>query len=115
MLTGFTGNKTDIKDLFFPNLVCRFTACEADPDLKDYMMLLVYSWLACSVCYVFFEQANIWIHHNACDRRNEELKRDCYKHLLSLNQKYYDLHNTSDIRSRMRFDCINNQITWNVP
>lgn len=36
-------------------------------------------------------------------------------HLLQLDQTFYDLNSMSSIRGKMRFDCISNQITWNVP
>lgn len=58
---------------------------------------------------------NIWIHHNACEGNNLDLKENTMAHLLQLDQTFYDLNSMSSIRGKMRFDCISNQITWNVP
>jgi len=55
------------------------------------------------------------VHHNACDTRNQTLKVETLSHIMTLDQAFFDKHNESDIRSRLRYDCINNQITWNIP
>ena len=61
------------------------------------------------------EQLNIFVHHNECERSNQDMREATLQHLLSLDQSFYDRHSPSSLRAQMRWDCINNQITWNLP
>ena len=58
---------------------------------------------------------NVYLHHNACDTKNHQLRIDAYNHVLSLDQSFFDTWSMSEIRGSMNVNSINNMISWNVP
>jgi len=76
---------------------------------------LIISYIFSSILFILFEQINIHIHHNECGSQNYNMRESTMRHLFSLDQEFYDNTNSSSIRGKMRFDTINNQITWNIP
>jgi ABC-type multidrug transport system fused ATPase/permease subunit len=59
--------------------------------------------------------ANVYIHHNACDSKNHQLRTDAFRRVLSLDQAFFDTHSLSEIRSSMKVHSLNNMISWNIP
>ena len=47
---------------------------------------IVSSYILSKVLTILFEQLNIWIHLNACEGNNLDLKLNTMQHLLSLDQ-----------------------------
>jgi len=76
---------------------------------------IIVSYVIVSCFSILFEQLNIHVHHNSCESQNLDMRYTTMKHLFIQDQKFYDLNETSHIRGKMRFDCINNQMAWNVP
>jgi ABC-type multidrug transport system fused ATPase/permease subunit len=76
---------------------------------------LVLGFLATKVLERVFYVTQVFIHHNAVENRNMEMKMNAFKHVLSLDQAFFDTRSTSDIRDSMDADGMNSLITWNMP
>jgi len=63
----------------------------------------------------FLYVVNVYIHQNACDSKNGQLRNKSFQHVLFLDQAFFDTKTESEIRSSMDASSINNLITWNVP
>lgn len=59
--------------------------------------------------------ANVWVHHNACDYKNHQLRVKAFNHVLSQDTAFFDTHGTSEIRGAMNVHTLNNLMTWNIP
>ena len=54
--------------------------------------------------------------NNACDIKNRQMQVASFKHILSLDQSYFDSHCESEIKSfKSGVSALNNLITWNIP
>mmetsp|Transcript_111984 Transcript_111984/g.194429 ORF Transcript_111984/g.194429 Transcript_111984/m.194429 type:complete len:886 (-) Transcript_111984:1248-3905(-) len=58
---------------------------------------------------------NVYIHHTACDRKNQRLRDSVFRHVLSMDQSFFDTHSTSEIRGGMNVHTLSNLVTWVVP
>jgi ABC-type multidrug transport system fused ATPase/permease subunit len=90
MLTSFTDSNYKLSsiDAYIQYAVCNFTDCATvTTDKVSWVSFLLICYLLTKFCTVLFDQLNIWVHHNACERRNTALKVKTYEHVLNLDQE----------------------------
>jgi len=88
---------------------------DCTPSERGPMYGLIAAFFAFRLIERFFYVANVYIHHLACETKNQEIKGKAFRHVLSLDQAYFDTHTKSEIRAGMNVHAVNNMITWNIP
>ena len=59
--------------------------------------------------------SNVYVHSTVCDAKNAAMRSRSFKHVLSLDQSFFDVRALGDIRSAMCCEAVNNLVSWNVP
>jgi len=120
MLTGYVmamvtmqSNDTSLVENPYIINTCQYI-WECD-DTTDYRLRLILALILVSLAERLFYVTNVYFHHNACDSKNKRMQINAFKHILSLDQSYFDNHSESDIRGCMNVHAINNLISWNIP
>jgi ATP-binding cassette subfamily B protein len=112
VLTMFTVD-TSINENWVVRSACaNLMDCTDTDSLRKAMIL---SFMLVKVLQSALYVANVYLHHNACDTKNHELRIDAYNHVLSLDQSFFDTRSMSEIRGSMNVHSINNMISWNIP
>jgi len=98
----------------FVGLACRagLASCNTAFEVKRAMLVV---FILVSVAARFIYVANVWVHHNACVTKNARLSQLAFKHVLSLDQAYFDVHPKSAISGGMNVHALNDLISWNIP
>ena len=91
---------------------CSSTPARATSAAKE---ALIFGLLAINLLKNFLYVWNVWVHQNACDKKNSAMRARCFAHLLTLDQAFFDTKSMSEIRGSMNCEAINNLISWNVP
>lgn len=121
MLTGKvltmidSSNATElIENTEFVGMVCHtgVMSCGTAFEVKRVMILV---FMLVSVGGMLIYVANVWVHHNACATKNARLSQLAFKHVLSLDQAYFDVHPTAAINGGMNVHALNDLISWNIP
>jgi len=86
-----------------------------EAETKALCISMIIAFLGVKVLQNGLYVANVWIHHNSCDKKNHQMAMGAFNHVLSLDQAFFDTHATSEIRESMKVHSINNLITWNIP
>lgn len=88
--------------------------CNLDADggmQKTLLGAFVIFRIAERVTYVL----NVYIHHNAADRKTMHLENLAFRKVMSQDQRYYDTTTVSEMRGSMNGHALSNIISWNVP
>lgn len=104
-------NKTN----WYANTMCKYVISCGETSRYDYSVAMILSFMTLTFLERVFYLANVYLHHNRCDKMNQDLKIKAISHVLSLDQTYYDTHNRSEIQSSMNVHSISNLISWNLP
>ena len=114
MVTSGGFNATVLEDNWYVARTCQIFSCnENQVDLRVRLLL---SMVLVGLLERFFYVINVYFHHNACDKKNSQMQVSTFKHILSLDQSFFDIHCESEIKSfRSGVSAINNLITWNIP
>eukprot|EP00948_MAST-09A_sp_MAST-9A-sp1_P002002 g2002.t1 len=104
----------EINASYISKFLCYYTEGRCRTQSSQVLTML-FSLVFAKVVERMLYVLNIWVHHNACDIRNERMKVMCLQKALSLDMPFYDVHNMHEVRSGMRVNAVNNQLTWNLP
>lgn len=91
---------------------CRLVDCSTK---NGEAFALVTVFVILCVLERIFYVANVYIHHLACAYKNVEVASITFKHLVGLDQTFFDTHTESEIRAGCRTHVVNNLLTWNIP
>jgi len=58
--------------------------------------------------------SNVYLHHNARDTKNHQLRIKAFNRVLTLDQSFFDTRSISEIRGSMNVHSISNMISWNI-
>eukprot|EP00638_Chattonella_subsalsa_P023160 CAMPEP_0117872886 /NCGR_PEP_ID=MMETSP0950-20121206/11363_1 /TAXON_ID=44440 /ORGANISM="Chattonella subsalsa, Strain CCMP2191" /LENGTH=568 /DNA_ID=CAMNT_0005725771 /DNA_START=243 /DNA_END=1949 /DNA_ORIENTATION=+ len=114
LTTGIISDKENMEHNWITSGICEHVL-KCDGSISDSRKALILGWVIVKVLESLFYVLNVFIHHNACDAKNHELKTNSFNHVLSLDQSFFDTKTVSEIRSSMNAHSLNNLITWNIP
>ena len=107
-------NNTVLEENWYVASSCSIISCSEG--LSDLRVRLLLSMVVVGLLERLFYVVNVWFHHNACDKKNRQMQVSSFRHILSLDQSYFDTHCESEIKSfKTGVSAINNLITWNIP
>jgi len=102
-----------------PTVMCAWLECDSEISVEDATVrvrnAMLLSFVLTKVLQAGSYVLNVWLHHNACDQRNHQLRVRVFDHVLALDQAFFDTHTEAEIRGGMNVHAINNLISWNVP
>jgi len=106
-----------IQDVYPAQLTCKYILdCDNKQSpltLFHQSIILAFIIVKCVERLVYV--MNVYIHHNACDLKTRTLKKDVFKHVLRMDQNYFDTHATAEVRGGMAVNTLSNLISWNIP
>jgi len=76
---------------------------------------LIAAYMILTITRHLFYSYNVWIHHNSCANKNYQLRSTAFKHMIGLDQAFFDSKTTSEVKHAICAESISNLITWNVP
>lgn len=98
------------------NALTLWMCAECTPDdTACFQKAIIGCFLLSKLLAALFDAANVYLHHQAGERRNLELRKTVFNHVLSLDQPYIDTHSVSEIDSGMQVNSLNDLISWNFP
>ena len=115
MLTMFSGNQTQTLEAFRESSFISRSVCATMDCTNDMYYAILISFLIAKFSYAIVETLNIYLHSNSCAKRNQKLSMEIFKHILELDQPYFDTHSLSEIRSGMNVNALNDLVSWNAP
>ena len=88
VLTSFSikdaKNATEISNYYVPQKVCKYIL-KCDGSVDNIRKSIILSFIIVKILQSFLYVTNVYIHHNACDERNSDLKTKAFTHVLSLD------------------------------
>ena len=98
-----------------PESACAWLGAGTEGAGRCYRPSLLLSLVAARALQTLLYTLNVYVHQQACERRNSELDVSVLAHVLRLDQAYFDTHGLGDVRAGMQVHAVNNMISWNVP
>jgi len=90
-------------------------SCDDASYQRPTLMALLTAFLVAKMMERLMFALDVYVHHNACDRKHQELHMLSFRVILGLDQSYFDVHSKNDIISASRPHGLNDLITWLGP
>ena len=112
VLTMFSG-ESSIREFWVVRSTCSILIDCSNTEGSRRAMII--SFMLVKVLQNIFYVSNVYLHHNACDAKNHQLRIKAFNKVLTLDQSFFDTRSMAEIRGSMNVHSINNMISWNIP
>eukprot|EP00040_Diaphanoeca_grandis_P017754 m.93060 g.93060 ORF g.93060 m.93060 type:complete len:898 (-) comp26600_c0_seq1:338-3031(-) len=108
---------TIIEDSWIAKLTCvHILDCDsATSPLLLYQQSLILSFVIVKCIERLVYVLNVYVHHNACDSKTRRLRTEVFKHVMRMDQAFFDTRSIQEIKGGMNAHTLSNLISWNIP
>jgi len=94
---------------------CALLPCDETLDPEWSYKCVIFAFGLTALVKSFMYVSNVYVHHNACDQQHCESGVKALRHVLSMDQGWWDTRGLDDVRTSMDAKPVNDFFTWNVP